>query len=116
MHLNSMARNGPSPLAKGKAKAYGPPTRAFPRLAALRSQPATNRQPETPVTLTINAPTSTLPPKKRPIQRAAGEGTLKAASRSFHRRSQRIAAIGCTFFQPTKNQEAITINSGSEPE
>ncbi|MED6223380.1 hypothetical protein PIB30_073485 [Stylosanthes scabra] len=30
-----MGRNGPSPSAKGKAKAYGPPTRALPRLAAL---------------------------------------------------------------------------------
>ncbi|MED6115976.1 hypothetical protein PIB30_095816 [Stylosanthes scabra] len=31
-----MARNAPSPSAKGKAKAYVPPTRASLRLAALR--------------------------------------------------------------------------------
>ncbi|MED6113642.1 hypothetical protein PIB30_072777 [Stylosanthes scabra] len=34
-----MARNGTSPSAKGKAKAYGPPTRASPRLTALSVQP-----------------------------------------------------------------------------
>ncbi|MED6152715.1 hypothetical protein PIB30_094681 [Stylosanthes scabra] len=70
-----MARNGPSPLAKGKAKAYGSPTRASLRLATLRSQLAANLQPETPVTPTISEPTSSLPTKKHPIQKAAGEGT-----------------------------------------
>ncbi|MED6149742.1 hypothetical protein PIB30_065538 [Stylosanthes scabra] len=78
-----MAWNGLSPSAKGKAKVYGPPTRASHRLAALRSQPVANRQPETPVTPTIGAPTSTLPPKKHPIPKKAGEGTSKVASRSF---------------------------------
>ncbi|MED6139382.1 hypothetical protein PIB30_083291 [Stylosanthes scabra] len=111
-----MARNGPSPSAKGKAKAYGPPTRASPMLAALRSQPAANPQPETPVTPTISAPTSSLLPKKRPTQKAVGEGTSKAAAQSFKRRSLRIAAIGRTFFQPPKNQEAITNSSDTEPE
>ncbi|MED6126541.1 hypothetical protein PIB30_079498 [Stylosanthes scabra] len=89
-----MARNTPSP----SAKAYGPPTRASRRLAALRSQPAANPQPETLVTPTISAPTSSLPPKKRPIQKAVGEGTSKAVAQSLKRRSQRITAIGRTFF------------------
>ncbi|MED6149645.1 hypothetical protein PIB30_064533 [Stylosanthes scabra] len=37
-----MARNGPSASAKGKAKVYGPPTRASPRLAAMRARLAAN--------------------------------------------------------------------------
>ncbi|MED6220934.1 hypothetical protein PIB30_049552 [Stylosanthes scabra] len=87
----------PSPSAKGKAKAYEPPTRSSPRLAALRSQSAANPHPEAPVTTTVPAstarraalisiksysmklserdnpsntePTPSLPPKKRPIQK-----------------------------------------------
>ncbi|MED6152565.1 hypothetical protein PIB30_093245 [Stylosanthes scabra] len=78
-----MARNRSSPSTKGKAKVYGPPTRAPPRLAALRSQSAANPQPKTPVTPTISAPTSSLPRKKRPIQKTAGEGTSKDAAQSF---------------------------------
>ncbi|MED6133468.1 hypothetical protein PIB30_028534 [Stylosanthes scabra] len=78
-----MARNEPSPSDKGKAKAYGPPTRASPRLAALRSQPAANPQTETPVTPTISASTSSMLPKKRPTQKVVGEGTSKAATQSF---------------------------------
>ncbi|MED6171571.1 hypothetical protein PIB30_041867 [Stylosanthes scabra] len=64
-----MAPNGPSPSVKGKGKAYGPPTRASPMLADLRSQ-----------------------------------------------RSQRIAAIGRTFFQAPKEQEVIIVSSDLEPE
>ncbi|MED6211883.1 hypothetical protein PIB30_077856 [Stylosanthes scabra] len=75
----------------GQAKAYEPSTRASSRLAALRSQSAANPHPETPVTPTISAPTSSLPPKKCPIPNKAGEGT-------------------------SKNQEAITISSDPEPE
>ncbi|MED6137606.1 hypothetical protein PIB30_066529 [Stylosanthes scabra] len=89
-----MARNGPSPSPKGKAKAYGPLTQVSSRLAALRSQPAANPQPETPVTPTISAPTSSLPPKKRLIQKAAGY----------------------TFFRAPKEQEVIVVSSDSEPE
>ncbi|MED6115581.1 hypothetical protein PIB30_091987 [Stylosanthes scabra] len=40
----------------------------------------------------------------------------KGSTQSFKRRSQRIAAIGRTFFQPPKKQEAITISSDPEPE
>ncbi|MED6116057.1 hypothetical protein PIB30_096541 [Stylosanthes scabra] len=100
-----MDRNGPAPSAKGKAKAYGPPTRASPRLVALRSQSVANPRPEIPVPSNI-APTPSLPPKKRPIQKAAGEGTSKAATQSFRRQSQRIAAIGRTFTQAPNEQEA----------
>ncbi|MED6174279.1 hypothetical protein PIB30_067600 [Stylosanthes scabra] len=82
-----MAGDKPSSPAKGKAKAYGPPTRASSRLVALRSQSAANPQPETPVTPAVIAPTPSLPPKKRHIQKAAGEGTSKAAAQSFRRQS-----------------------------
>ncbi|MED6149562.1 hypothetical protein PIB30_063678 [Stylosanthes scabra] len=111
-----MARNGPSPSAKGKAKAYRLLTRAFPRLATLRSQAVANSQPEAPVILATNVPTSSLPLKKRPIQKKACEGTSKAAARSFCKRSQRIAAIGHTFFQASEEQEVIAVSSDSEPE
>ncbi|MED6139845.1 hypothetical protein PIB30_087782 [Stylosanthes scabra] len=92
-----MARDGPFPPAKGKAKAFGPPTRVTPRLAAL------------------SAATSSLPPKKRPIQKAAGEGTSKAAAKSFRKRFQRLAATGRTSFQAPKIQEVIAVISDSEP-
>ncbi|MED6128462.1 hypothetical protein PIB30_098174 [Stylosanthes scabra] len=92
-----------------------PQLQSLPKLAALRSQPVANCQPETPVTPTINAPTLTLLPKKRPIQKVAGEGTSKAAARSFRRRSQRIVAIGRTFFQLSEKQEVIAVSSDSDP-
>ncbi|MED6164021.1 hypothetical protein PIB30_085589 [Stylosanthes scabra] len=111
-----MDRNGPSPSTKGKGKAFGPPTRASPRLAALRSQPGAKPQPETPATPTISAPASSLPPKKCQIQKKAGEGTSKAAALSFRRRSQRIAAIGRTFFHTPTEQKIIALSSESEPE
>ncbi|MED6173673.1 hypothetical protein PIB30_061803 [Stylosanthes scabra] len=114
--IAEMACNGPSPSIKEKAKAFGPPTQASPRLATLRSHPVANPQPETPVTPTISAPTSSLPPKKRLIQKAASEGTSKAAAKSFGRRSQRLAAIGRTSFQAPKVQEVIAVSNDSKPE
>ncbi|MED6113150.1 hypothetical protein PIB30_068148 [Stylosanthes scabra] len=72
-----MAHKGSSPLAKGKGKAHGLPTRASPRLDALRSQVAAQNQLGTPVTPAINAPTSSLPIKKCPLNKVAGEGNDK---------------------------------------
>ncbi|MED6210191.1 hypothetical protein PIB30_061821 [Stylosanthes scabra] len=102
------------PPAKGKAKAYGPPTRASPRLTTLRSQAAVQPQPETPVTPGISGPTSSLPPKKRPIQREAGECTSKAAATPIRRHSQRIATLNCALSQAPKELEVIAISSDSE--
>ncbi|MED6126403.1 hypothetical protein PIB30_078012 [Stylosanthes scabra] len=59
-----MARNGPSPSAKGKGKIYRPPTRTSPRLAALQAQAATNLALETPDKLATTTP-STLSRKPR---------------------------------------------------
>ncbi|MED6224574.1 hypothetical protein PIB30_085403 [Stylosanthes scabra] len=55
----SLARNGPSPSAKGKDKAYGPLTRVSPRLAALRAQAAANLTPEALVAPAIPTPPTT---------------------------------------------------------
>ncbi|MED6158100.1 hypothetical protein PIB30_029535 [Stylosanthes scabra] len=51
-----MARNGPSSSAKGKGKVYGPPTRASPRLAALRAQATANGVPEAPTIPVASGP------------------------------------------------------------
>ncbi|MED6138833.1 hypothetical protein PIB30_078191 [Stylosanthes scabra] len=83
-----IASDKPSPSTKGNAKAYGPPTRASPRFAALRSQSVANPRPETPVIPAVIAPTPSLPPKKRPIRKVAAP----------------------------KEQEVIAISSDSEPE
>ncbi|MED6221885.1 hypothetical protein PIB30_059112 [Stylosanthes scabra] len=55
-----IARKGSSPLAKGKAIAYGPPTRTSPRLAAMRACLAANSRPEIP-----DAPVTPAPPIAR---------------------------------------------------
>ncbi|MED6175337.1 hypothetical protein PIB30_077385 [Stylosanthes scabra] len=106
-----MARKGSSPLAKGKGKARGLPTRASPRLVALRSQAAAQNQLGTPVTPAINTPTLSLPIKKRPLNKAAGEGTPKAAAKYFRRRYLRIATISRTFMQAPKEQGVNAISS-----
>ncbi|MED6186948.1 hypothetical protein PIB30_071642 [Stylosanthes scabra] len=54
-----MARNGPSPSAKGKGKVHGPPTRTSPRLVALRAQGAVNPTAEAPFTPAVPAPPTT---------------------------------------------------------
>ncbi|MED6114954.1 hypothetical protein PIB30_085470 [Stylosanthes scabra] len=82
-----MACKGPSPTAKGKGKAYGPPTRASPRLAALRSQSATKPQPETPVTPTC-----------------------------CHCAKTELASQETSYPKAPKEQEVIAVSSDSEPE
>ncbi|MED6177734.1 hypothetical protein PIB30_100809 [Stylosanthes scabra] len=122
-----MAHSGLSPLAKGKAKAYGPLTRASPRLTPLRSQPVANPHPEALVTPSYyvladrdgpsnTAPTPSLPPKKRLIQKAPGEGTSKATAKPIRIRSQWIAAKGGTSTNTPKERVVITLSSDSEPE
>ncbi|MED6188506.1 hypothetical protein PIB30_086624 [Stylosanthes scabra] len=100
-----MARTRSTPLAKGKAKLYRPPTRASPRLAALRSQGTVQPQPEAPVTPTVSIPKPSLPPKKRPIPREVREGTSKAATTHIRRHSQRLAALSRVSRQAPKDQE-----------
>ncbi|MED6210814.1 hypothetical protein PIB30_067697 [Stylosanthes scabra] len=80
-HALKMARKGSSSLAKGKAIAYGPLTRASPRLAAMRARLVANSCPETPVTHAISTPTSSLPIKKcRTFMQAPKEQGVNAIS------------------------------------
>ncbi|MED6123250.1 hypothetical protein PIB30_047405 [Stylosanthes scabra] len=111
-----MARSRPSPSAKGKAKAYAPPTRASPRLAALwaKASPPSPTPPPSPV--------PSLPLKKRAIPYAtlvpplaARKGTSKMSAQPIHRRSQRIIARGGTSTSAPKEKVVIAIsNSESE--
>ncbi|MED6153696.1 hypothetical protein PIB30_104601, partial [Stylosanthes scabra] len=64
----------------------------------------------------INTPTSSLPIKKRPLNKVAGEGTPKAVAKSFRRRYLRIAAISHTFMQAPMEQGVNAISSDPKPE
>ncbi|MED6162214.1 hypothetical protein PIB30_068292 [Stylosanthes scabra] len=83
------------PLGQGKDQSFWTSDTSLSKARiALRSQLAANPQHETLVTHAVSAPTPSLPPKKRPIP--------KAASR--------------TFIQAAKEQEVIAISSDSELE
>ncbi|MED6109418.1 hypothetical protein PIB30_033394 [Stylosanthes scabra] len=72
-----MARKGSSSLAKGKATAYGPPTQASPRLAAMRARLAASSRPETP-----DAPVTPAPPTaKRTARISMKYYSMKLADR-----------------------------------
>ncbi|MED6207727.1 hypothetical protein PIB30_038352 [Stylosanthes scabra] len=88
-----MVRTRSSSMAKGKAKLCQPPTRASPRLAALRSNTVVHiptPAPDVPVKETI---TSTLPPKKRQNFRMEGESSFGKDTMTPCRRSLRLAAL-----------------------
>ncbi|MED6120337.1 hypothetical protein PIB30_020017 [Stylosanthes scabra] len=88
-----MVRTRSAFLAKGNAKLYQPPTRASPRLAALRSNTAMQiptRTPDEPVKETV---TSTLPPKKRQNFRMARESSSRRDTRNPCRWSRRLATL-----------------------
>ncbi|MED6148314.1 hypothetical protein PIB30_051998 [Stylosanthes scabra] len=72
-----MVRTKSTSLAKGKAKLCQPPTRASPRLAALRSNTAVQIPTPTPDVPVKEAITSTPPPKKRQNIRMAGESSSR---------------------------------------
>ncbi|MED6158811.1 hypothetical protein PIB30_036224 [Stylosanthes scabra] len=95
-----MDRNGPSPSAKGKAKAYGHPTRASPRLAALRAQVATNLTPEAPV-----VPAVPVPPTTR-----------RTARISVKYYSMKLADMGGPFNVAPADNDPIEVSSDSESE
>ncbi|MED6207600.1 hypothetical protein PIB30_037207 [Stylosanthes scabra] len=88
-----MVRTRSASTAKGKAQLCKPPTRASPRLVALRSNTVVHiptPAPEVPVKETI---TSTLPRKKRQNFRMAGESSSRKDTRTPCRRSRRLAAL-----------------------
>ncbi|MED6148521.1 hypothetical protein PIB30_053943 [Stylosanthes scabra] len=88
-----MVRTRSTSMAKGKAKLFQPPTRASPRLAALRSNIAVHIPTPTPDVPVKEAVTSTLPLKKRQNFRMAGETSSKRDTRIQCRRSRRLAAL-----------------------
>ncbi|MED6194544.1 hypothetical protein PIB30_029571 [Stylosanthes scabra] len=78
-----MVRTRSASLAKGKAKLCQPPTRASPRLAALRSKIAVQIRTPTPDVPVKEAVMSTLPPKKRQNFRMAGESSFRRDTRTL---------------------------------
>ncbi|MED6160621.1 hypothetical protein PIB30_053109 [Stylosanthes scabra] len=102
-----MVRTRSASMIKGKAKLCQPPTRASPRLAALRSNTAVQIPTPTPDVLLKEAVTSTLPPKKRQNFRMAGESSSRRDTRTPCRRSRRLAAL----FSVTKpvSEEKVVI-------
>ncbi|MED6132780.1 hypothetical protein PIB30_021907 [Stylosanthes scabra] len=88
-----MVRTRSASLAKGNAKLCQPPTRASPRLAALRSNTAVQIPTSTPDVPVKEAIASTLPPKKRQNFRMAGESSSRRDTRTPCRRSRRLATL-----------------------
>ncbi|MED6220270.1 hypothetical protein PIB30_043303 [Stylosanthes scabra] len=88
-----MVRTRSASLAKGKAKLCQPPTRALPRLTALRSNTTVQIPTPTPDVPVKEAVTSTLPPKKRQNFRMAGESSSRKDTRTPCRQSRRLAAL-----------------------
>ncbi|MED6175542.1 hypothetical protein PIB30_079352 [Stylosanthes scabra] len=86
-----MVRTRSASLAKGKAKLCQPPTRASPRLAALRSNTAVQIPTPTLDVPVKEAVTSTLPPKKRQNFRMAGESSSRRDTRTP---SEPVAEVG----------------------
>ncbi|MED6183256.1 hypothetical protein PIB30_036242 [Stylosanthes scabra] len=88
-----MVRTRSASLAKGKTKLCQPPTRASPRLVALRSNTAVQILTPTPDVPVKEAIMSTLPPKKRQNFRMAGKSSSRRDTRTPCRRSRRLAAL-----------------------
>ncbi|MED6176691.1 hypothetical protein PIB30_090665 [Stylosanthes scabra] len=87
-----MVRTRSAYMVKGKAKLCQPPTRASPRLVALRSNTAVQITSPTPDVPVKKAVTSTLPPKKRQNFRMTGESSSRKDTRTLCRQSCRLAA------------------------
>ncbi|MED6124938.1 hypothetical protein PIB30_063748 [Stylosanthes scabra] len=111
-----MACTRSNPLAKGKTKAYKPPLRASPRLAALRSQGIVQPQLQAPDIPAENIPMPILPPKKRLTYRMAGEGSSRKDTKPPCRRSQQIVALHRAKNQALEEHEVIALSSDSEHE
>ncbi|MED6185201.1 hypothetical protein PIB30_054759 [Stylosanthes scabra] len=108
-----MVRTRSASLAKGKAKLCRPPTRASPRLAALRSN--TTVQIPTP-TLDVpvkEAVTSTLLLKKRQNFRMAGVSSSRRDTRTPCRRSRRLAALYSVAKPVSEEKVVIEISDDS---
>ncbi|MED6131440.1 hypothetical protein PIB30_009921 [Stylosanthes scabra] len=108
-----MVRTRSTSMAKGKAKLCQPPTRASPRLAALRSSIAVQIPTPTPDVPLKEAVTSTLPPKKGQNFRMEGESSSKKDTRTPCRRSRRLAALYSVTKPVSKEKVVIEISDDS---
>ncbi|MED6179411.1 hypothetical protein PIB30_000523 [Stylosanthes scabra] len=108
-----MMRTRSASLAKGKTKLCQPPTRASPRLAALRSNTAVQIPTPTPDVPVKEAVTSTLPPKKRQNFRMAGENSSRRDTRTPCRRSRRLAALYSVTKPVSEEKVVIEISDDS---
>ncbi|MED6219280.1 hypothetical protein PIB30_034295, partial [Stylosanthes scabra] len=88
-----MVRTRSASMAKGKAMLCPPPTRASPRLAALRSNIAVQIPTTTPDVPVKEAVTSTFPPKKRQSFRMTGQSSSRRDTKTTCRRSRRLASL-----------------------
>ncbi|MED6220773.1 hypothetical protein PIB30_048117 [Stylosanthes scabra] len=108
-----MVRTRSASMAKGKAKLCQPPTRASPRLAALRSTTTVQIPTPTPDVQVKEAVMSTLPPKKRQNIRMAGESSSKRDTRTPCRRSRRLAALYSVTKPVSEEKVVIEISDDS---
>ncbi|MED6194730.1 hypothetical protein PIB30_031263 [Stylosanthes scabra] len=100
-------------LAKGKTKVCRPPTRASPRLAALRSNTAMEIPIPTPDVPAKEAVMSTLPPKKRQSFRMAGESSSRRDTKTTCRRSRRLTALYSVTKPVSEEKVVIEISDDS---
>ncbi|MED6172998.1 hypothetical protein PIB30_055241 [Stylosanthes scabra] len=108
-----MVRTRSASMAKGKAKLCQPPTRASPRLAALRSNTAMHI-PTPRLDIPVKgAVTSTLPPKKRQNFRMAGESSSRRDTRTPCRQSRRLATLYSVTKPVSKEKVVIEISDDS---
>ncbi|MED6167173.1 hypothetical protein PIB30_000425 [Stylosanthes scabra] len=108
-----MVRTRSASMVKGKAKLCKPPTRASPRLAALRSNTAVQIPTPTPDVPVKEAVTSTLPPKKRQNFRMAGESSSRRDTRTPCRRSCRLATLYSVTKPVSEEKVVIEISDDS---
>ncbi|MED6192092.1 hypothetical protein PIB30_006917 [Stylosanthes scabra] len=108
-----MVRTRSASLAKGKAKLCQPPTRASPRLAALRSNTVVQIPTPTPDVPVKEAVMSTLSPKKRQNFKMAGESSSRRNTRTPFRRSCRLAALYSVTKPVSEEKVVIEISDDS---
>ncbi|MED6194054.1 hypothetical protein PIB30_024972 [Stylosanthes scabra] len=108
-----MVRTRSASLAKGKAKLCQPPTRASPRLAALRSNTVVQIPTSTPNMPVKEATASTLPPKKRQNFRMARESSSRRDIRTPCRWSRRLAALYSVTKPVSEEKVVIEISDDS---
>ncbi|MED6164359.1 hypothetical protein PIB30_089131 [Stylosanthes scabra] len=111
-----MVRKRSASMAKGKAKLCQPPTRASPRLAALRPNTVVQiltPAPDVPVKEKV---TLTLSQKKRQKFRMAGESSSRKDTRTPCRRCRRLAALYSVTKPVSEEKVVIEISDDSVQE